>query len=483
MRKSLHELNQIPPEFGEDGAKEFAPVPDEFNRDWQPKKRTEEKPSLIRKVMLYLAASGLVTLGVITPIVRTNDAEQAAAVPTPAPSEVVEVTETPRATPEPTLRPTAAPTPEPTEVPTPEPTPTPPLTGQIHITVYSDILDWSNFYPSEVLVDETLDAATFTSYALPPLPEQDGYTAYGYVLLSYHGLAYFDTLYFDNEEPHLIGSVALHDNTLDAEDLAIVPQSIDDIYEANIYVVWLADGGNFHLAFYDEDLFGEYYVGFPLYSEGMVYLAPFPTPERDGKTFAGWCDKDGHMIDAVTYFDFFPVVPPAESMEDRDWKNPIPCKVYACWSDGSGGAPGATPAPTAAPAPTSSSISTTGVAAPYIATPAPKTPTPKPTATVKPTPTPSPTPIPPYYSIQCKSCSFSCDFGSGTSGSIPKGASVTVFAISESSSVGWFSASPSSAGKGSSSSPLSGVALGSGRYYFVYTFTMSADTDIVFMTP
>jgi hypothetical protein len=149
MRKRVHELNRIPTEFHEDGAPELPPLPDEFNRDQKTGTPKEKKESSIRKAMLVLAASGLVILGVITPVVRLQTQPDA----NPEPTAIVEVTTTPEITPEPT----SAPTP----VPTPEPTPEP-LTGKIHIVVYSDILDiesaMAGGQPNRIIAEETFDA-------------------------------------------------------------------------------------------------------------------------------------------------------------------------------------------------------------------------------------------------------------------------------------------------------------------------------------
>ena len=483
MRKNANELNNVPPEHPDISAQEYAPLPDEFNRtEWVEKPKGKEKSS-IRKVMLYLASIGLVTLGIITPIIRVNPSEdaEAEATPTPVitsgpaaavtPIATIRPTEAPVIVPsqEPTPAPTEAPTPEPTEEPTPEPTPTPRMTGQIHITVFSEVFDWSvDPYPSEIIADETLDAATFTGYRLPPLPEQKGYKAVGYVLTKYSGLAYLGLLYDGEEEPHPIGTVALGD-TLTADDLEIVPKSIEDIYQAEIHVVWLSDEpNNFHLEFYDDSLFGDYYIGFPVYSEQLCYLAPFPVPEKEGKTFTGWCDADGHMVDAVTYFDFFPVIPPAESMEDRDWKNPIPCKVYACWSDGSGGAPEPTPTPTPTPTPKPT-----------------RRPTPKPTK--KPTPTPNPTPLPTnppptpkMVTIKCSNCRYSTYAGSGASGNIQAGTYVTVTASGNTSSVGIFVFEPASASSMSGKQITGTWDSSASTYRFSVSFTIQSNTVVYF---
>ena len=351
MRNSIEELNQRPPEFSVDSAKEITPPPDEFNRT-AARKKPEKKRSSLRKVMLYLASAGLVTLGVIKPVIRVDppEGEPAAVQETPSPSAVAEAVFTPAAaeTPAAVQTETNAPAPTPVPVVTPEPTEVPPLTGKIHVVVYSEIPNYDNApYPSEILAEDTLDAATFREYKLPPLPTQEGYQAVGYVLTKYSGLAYLETLYYEFADPEEIGTKALGD-TLTANDLGMVPRNTDGVYEAEIHVVWLEEDSKYHLEFYDETLIGQYDVGFPVSSDGLCYLAAFPTPQREGKAFTGWSNASGTKVDAVTYFDFFPAKPNAQSMEDREWSHPCACRVYACWSDGTGGPP-VTPAPTEAP--------------------------------------------------------------------------------------------------------------------------------------
>ncbi len=406
MRKRVHELNQIPPEFDVGTEKEIVSPPDEFNRNAPVEEPEVKKPSTMRKVMLYLATAGVVTVGIIRPVLKLNPPreEQIVQVVTESPSPITEkpVMQKPVSTVSPTPKATPKPTEEPTAVPTETPTPTPVLDGRIHVVVYSEIFDMDiamqDEYPSKVLADEMIDGATFEGYRLPPLPEQEGYEALGYVLASSSGTAYIDSLYRGEAKPHPIGTVALGE-VLTADDLGIVPQNIEGVYEAEIHVVWLMKESQFHLEFYDGDLFGDYYIGFPVYSEGLCYLAPFPKPEREGKTFVGWCDADGNMIDAVTYYDFFEKLPDAETLEDRNWKRPVPCRVYACWSDGSGGAPDPTPAPTPTPTPT---------------------PTPK--------PTPKPTKKPTYYKVTANyPCGFSEGSSRGGTKKVEKGKSITVY--------------------------------------------------------
>ncbi|MBQ6020944.1 MAG: hypothetical protein IJL26_12295 [Clostridia bacterium] len=322
MRQSIEESNRIPPDFPYAGAKEFAPLPDEFNRGVTQKKTPEKKSKKIRKTMLYLAVAGVVTLGVIAPVVKVN--------PPGEPPETVETTTEPSP-------------PTPNETPTPAPAPVV-LTGKIHIVVYADAFGIEHEFADTILADETFDAESFTGYRLPELPQAEGITALGYVLLAESGAEYFEALYTGNQRPRAIGSIPVS-GVVTAEELAVVPLNAQGVREAEVHTVWLEDGSEFTLEFYDGGLFGKYQVGFPMYSEGLLYLAAFPTPEREGLTFAGWCDANGNIVDAVTYFDFFKPLPDAQTMEDRDWHNPIPCQLDATWSDGTESTPTQMPKP------------------------------------------------------------------------------------------------------------------------------------------
>lgn len=419
-----------------DGAKEITPPPDEFNPAvvW---KRPEKKRSSIMKIMLYLASIGLVIVGVFTPFARRTPETQPSAIAaeaaSPVPTESVAAVPTALVSPSPEERPTPVITEKPTNVPTPEPTVVPALSGKIHIVVYSDVFDGgAEPYPSEILADVTVDAESFTQFPLPPLPTQEGYRAVGYVLLKNSGLAYLDALYFDHADPDVIGTKALGD-TLTADDLGMVPKNTDGVYEAEIHVVWLEDDSRFRLEFYDETLIGEYNVGFPVSSEGLCYLAAFPVPERKGKTFIGWSDASGHMIDAVTYFDFFPLKAGAQSMEEREWSKPIPCKVYACWSDGSGGAP-------------------------------------------------EPTPVP-LLKVSCQGCSVLADGGYANTAAFPAGTRVTVCAW-QSGYLGRFTVTSIHTGASERSDTISGSGqmstVGTFSYAFYYTFTVTDDVTVTF---
>ena len=315
----------VPPEDSLKATPEYTALPDEYNRNAPHAEAKEDRPNRMRKAMLLLAVAGLATVGVFWSGLITKQS--------PVPPEA-------EATPVPTV--TAAPTAKPVETPeaTPEPTPTPSptpvvLTGRIHIVVYADA-PVSGGYENDVLADEWFDADTFEGYTLPTLPTMDGYTAQGYVLLASSGDAYLHRLYFDNELPRAIGSVPVGD-TITVQDLGIVPLNDDGVHEAEVHVVWLTEGGHFWIEFYDDgEIFDKQEVGFPLYSEGLIYLAAFPAPERAGMTFNGWVDEGGIKVDALTYFDFYKPLKDAQSLEDRDWKTPIPCRLYASWMDAYG---------------------------------------------------------------------------------------------------------------------------------------------------
>lgn len=324
MRKPVHELNRIPTEYHEDGAPEFSPLPDEFNRFPKPYVKNQERSRL--KKLLILAVAGLCVLGIFLPQ-KKEPAPPADAPATVQPDETPQPTEQPDETP----RPTAAPTPA-------------ALTGKVHIVVYADAFGDGQDYANRILADETFDAESFTVYKLPELPTAEGITAMGYVLLAQSGTAYFDSLYYENQKPRVIGSVPVYD-VVTKEDLAIVPLNDEGVREAEIHTVWLEDKSEFILEFYDGGLFGKHQVGFPMSSDGLLYLAAFPTPEREGLTFAGWCDASGNTVDAVTFFDFFEPKPDAQTQEDRNWEKRIPCRLFATWSDGTESTPTQMPKP------------------------------------------------------------------------------------------------------------------------------------------
>lgn len=343
MRKKLHEINGVPPEDQNRTTPEYVPLPDEYNRFAPVAAEEEKKPSRIRKIMLILAAAGLATLGIFWPnkILPNQPVNPDTTATAPSATEVI-----PSVTPsvkEPTPQPNETPTPAPNLTPTPSPTPEPTpivLTGKIHVVIYSDIFDMSiameGAYPSTVLADEMLDAEGFTSYPLPALPTQDGYTALGYVLLAGSGQAYFESLYYQGEQPHAIGSVALGDE-LTINEVAIVPLNDECVREAEIHVAWIQEDSDFVVEFYDgEKLFNKSFAGFPLYSDGLLYLAAFPTPVKEGLTFNGWVNDIGVKVDALTYFDFYQALPDAQTLEDRNLNIPIPCRLYATWMDAFG---------------------------------------------------------------------------------------------------------------------------------------------------
>ena len=339
MSKKPHEIMGVPPEYSGREIPEYTEPPDEFNRFASTAPEEERKSSRMRKIMLLLAAAGLTTLGIFwlrkpQPAPVPADAQATATAEATATFEA-----TSEATPETTSDATPAETQAPTPTPSPTPAPTPvALTGKIHIVVYADAfsinLGTGGGYDNAVLADETFDAESFMSYTLPPLPSQEGYTAKGYVLLAESGENYLMNLYFNNDaKPHAIGSVALGD-VVTAEDLGIVPLNDDGVREAEIHTVWAEDNGTFFVEFYDGDqIFDKQQVGFPLYSEGLVYLAAFRTPLHEGLIFNGWYDTTGNKVDALTYFDFYPSLPDAQSMEDRDWNNKMPCRLYASYMD------------------------------------------------------------------------------------------------------------------------------------------------------
>lgn len=451
MRRNTEQLNQIPPELPDDRAKEITPPPDEFNRDMPTGEPPGRTPSGRSRIMLLLATAGVATLGVIMPIIQLNPEKEtiasveetatqeaiteATAVPQDTPSSTVAPTpeSTAAPTPESTVTPTVTPTPQSTISPTPEitpvptsaPKPEPEPTEQIHITVYSDLYDETadNPYHSGILAEETLDAESFAGYSLPQLPEQAGGTCIGYVLVTGSSTDYMEEQNTPGSAPHPIGTVSLG-NTLLPEDIRGLVAA-DGVYEAEIHAAWIAERSRFLIRFCDgEDPMYSYYVLFPLEKQGLLYLDAFPKPEKRYVTFVGWCDADGHMVDVVTYAEFFTKLSDRQPPDDRDWSRPRTYRVYACWSDGSGGVPEVT-----------------------------------------------------KYSVRCSNCSFTGGGYTGAAkGSVPSGKAITVTGLTDSNET-YFRITYADG----SSERRTGVYRGreNGKYRFTCTITVTKDiTDI-----
>lgn len=118
MRLQPHELNQVSTEFHEDGAPELPELPDEFNR-FPRRTKVREERSRLRKIMLYLAAMGLLTIGVFVPAKPTATSEAEENVPAAQATQGSSDTET--GAPVLTPSPKPQPTPEPTVLPDFEP--------------------------------------------------------------------------------------------------------------------------------------------------------------------------------------------------------------------------------------------------------------------------------------------------------------------------------------------------------------------------
>ena len=130
-RKQNHELNGIPTEFHENGAPEYTPLPDEYNR-FTPaidtEEQEEERRARLRRMMMGLMAVGACVLGLFLFGKSRQAQTKDAALPTVAPMQTQKPDKT---SPEPTLEASAeatataivtqTPTAEPTAAPTQEP--------------------------------------------------------------------------------------------------------------------------------------------------------------------------------------------------------------------------------------------------------------------------------------------------------------------------------------------------------------------------
>ena len=117
----------VPTEFHEDGAPEYPVLPDEFNRN-APIVEPETDKHRLRKIMLYFASIGLLSVGLL--FLSSPHTKDPTASVTPPPA--AQASETPALT----ARPTAAATPEATAEPTQAPTATPAPTPGVDVIYY-----------------------------------------------------------------------------------------------------------------------------------------------------------------------------------------------------------------------------------------------------------------------------------------------------------------------------------------------------------
>ena len=209
--------------------------------------------------------------------------------------------------------------------------------GTLVITVFNNTFDQAfaddpDFPWIYVLLRGTYAESAFTGLELPePYDvEGDDFDAVGYVL---HYNSEFDPGYDESKADEQF-TIKLG-STLTVEDVEKVPPSADGNRYINIHVLWACnnDGipkmevilnlGNGDDWLYEGDQ--------PFASEGYFYLAQVPEPEREGYTFTGWYDKTGRKVEFISYYDFFPALPDAQSREDRDWSNPQAVELDAGW--------------------------------------------------------------------------------------------------------------------------------------------------------
>ena len=120
MRKRLHEIMDVQTEFHEDGAPEYPVLPDEFNRN-APIVEPETDKHRLRKIMLYFASIGLLSVGLL--FLSSPHTKDPTASVTPPPA--AQASELPALTAQPTATATPEATAEPTQAPTATPAPTP----------------------------------------------------------------------------------------------------------------------------------------------------------------------------------------------------------------------------------------------------------------------------------------------------------------------------------------------------------------------
>ena len=215
--------------------------------------------------------------------------------------------------------------------------PTFPLgSGNIVLTVYNNSYDMEtrddpDFPYMKILAHETIPEDEFREFILPPAE---------YVGEDWDNAGYI--LHYNCEFDHGYDPSAAEDEfvlelgpVLTIQDVETVPPAADGNRYVNIHVMWISNSPmrpklEIILDLYDgEDELVE--GDTPFASEGYLYLAAVPIPEREGYTFTGWYDSENRKVEFVSYYDFFPLFPGATSREDRDWTNPQAVELHAGW--------------------------------------------------------------------------------------------------------------------------------------------------------
>ena len=220
---------------------------------------------------------------------------------------------------------------------TDEPTTYPLGTGNLVITVYNNTFDMSaqddpDFPYLKILLHTTIPEAEFGGLTLPEpydVPGDD-FDAVGYVL---HYNSEFDYGYDPSRDD--LAFARRQGSLLLKEDVELVPPADDGNRYINIHVLWKSNSDQIPKMEVILDL-GDgddwlYEGDQPFASEGYFYLAQVPDPEREGYTFTGWYDSEGNKVEYISYYDFFPLLPNAQSREDRDWNTIESVILHAGW--------------------------------------------------------------------------------------------------------------------------------------------------------
>lgn len=208
--------------------------------------------------------------------------------------------------------------------------------GKIILTVYNDTFDMDNaddpvFPYVNILLHQEISESEWVDITLPEIQDdEEKWEPVGFVL---HYNGEFDIGYNSSSEadPFVIPL----DDTLKQEDIEKIPPNDDNIRYVNVHVLWkkLVNEGTLPLEL--DNGMGESVIvdaETPFASEGYSYLMVFDTPIREGFEFKGWYGENGEKIEYLSYFDFFPLLPNAQSNEDRDWSNPRTIRVVADWT-------------------------------------------------------------------------------------------------------------------------------------------------------
>ena len=195
----------------------------------------------------------------------------------------------------------------------------------------SDI-DWQD---TRVLAKNEFEPGSFTEYELPfpELANSDGMEFRGWII---HNNWKFDPFYDENSYEVFI---PVKDGIITKSMVECIEPDEYHVRYINVHAMWVnVDEESIKASketFTVDDGFGNittYDSWTPLASEGVFYLYAI-IPEIEGKKFAGWYNQDGIPVNYISFYDFYNLLPNAQSIEDRDWEHKKDIHITAHWRD------------------------------------------------------------------------------------------------------------------------------------------------------